>query len=51
MKEYQDLIGKTLIAIAIVVAGVLIAQAISGAGSNIFSAFSNIGTLIRDGLR
>lgn len=46
MKEYQDLIGKTIIAIAIIVAELLIAQAISGAGSNIFSAFSSLDTLI-----
>lgn len=50
VREYQNLIGKIIIAIAIVVAGALIAQAISEAGSTVFSALDSVGTLIRDGL-
>lgn len=50
MKDYQDLIGKLLIAIAIVIAGVLIAGAINDTGGNMFSALDHLGTMIRDGL-
>ena len=50
MKEYQDLIGKIIIAIAIVIAGYLIAQAINGAGLQISNRLSHLGELIRDGL-
>lgn len=50
MKDYQDLIGRIIIAAAIVIAGLLIAQAINGAGSQIFSALGSLATLIRDGL-
>ena len=35
MKEYQHLIGKIIIAIAIIVAAIIIAGAIEGAGANI----------------
>lgn len=35
MKDYQNLIGKTIIAVAIVAAGLLIAGAISEMGVNI----------------
>ena len=35
MKEYQDLIGKIAIAAAIIIAGVLIAEAIEAVGGNI----------------
>lgn len=48
MKEYQSLIGQVIIAVAIVIAGVLIAQAITSAGGNINSGLSYIGELIRD---
>ena len=37
MKEYQHLIGKIIIAIAIIVAAIIIAGAIEGAGANIQS--------------
>lgn len=50
MKEYQNLIGSIIIAIAIVIASVIIAQAVEGNGNNIFSGLHSIGTLIRDGL-
>lgn len=50
MKEYQDLIGKIIIAAAIVIAGALVAQAVMGAGQEIASHLSNLGTLVRDGL-
>ena len=32
MKEYQYLIGKIIVAVAIIVAAIIIAQAIGGAG-------------------
>lgn len=50
MKEYQDLIGKIVIAISIIIAGFLIAQAITTGSVNINSGLSSIATLIRDGL-
>ena len=50
MKEYQNLIGKIIIAIAIVIVGYLIAQAVSGAGLEISNKLSHLGELIRDGL-
>ena len=50
MKDYQDLIGKVVIAIAIIISGVLIANALSTGFSNIHSALVNMGGLIRDGL-
>ena len=50
MKDYQDLIGKALIAIAIVIAGVLISNAISAASGNMMGGMDSIGTLVRDGL-
>ena len=50
MKDYQNLIGKIIIALAIVVAGILIAQAIDGVGDRIFSATHHLATMVRDGL-
>jgi hypothetical protein len=50
MKDYQDLIGKIIIAIAIIVSGVLVANALNSGFSNIHSALINMGDLIRDGL-
>ena len=45
MKEYQDLIGKIVIAVTIIIAGVLIANAIEAGcasiGSQIASAIAN----------
>ena len=35
MKEYQHLIGKIIVAVAIIVAAIIIAQAIGGAGESI----------------
>ena len=37
MKEYQYLIGKIIVAVAIIVAAIIIAQAIGGAGESIRS--------------
>lgn len=37
MKEYQNLIGKLLIAAAIIIAGVMISNAIQSAGGSIGS--------------
>ena len=50
MKEYQELIGRIIIAVAIVIAAIIIAQSIDGVGSRIFFALDNLATLIRDGL-
>lgn len=50
MKDYQELIGKIIIAIAIVVAGLLIANALNSGFTNIHSALAYVGELIRDGL-
>ena len=47
MKEYQHLIGKIIIAIAIIVAAIIIAGAIEGAGANIHSGLWQL----RDALR
>lgn len=37
MKEYQNLIGKIVIAIAIIIAGIMISNAIDGVGGEIGS--------------
>lgn len=37
MKDYQNLIGKLAIAAAIIIAGIIISQAIESAGGNIGS--------------
>ncbi len=49
-QEYQQLIGRLLIAIAIVIAASLIAGAFTNGIANLTSAISNLATLIRDGL-
>ena len=41
MKDYQNLIGKIIIAVAIVIAGAMIANAIEVAGGNIGSQISS----------
>ena len=46
MKEYQYLIGKIIVAVAIIVAAIIIAQAIGGAGESIHSSLQ-----LRDALR
>lgn len=50
MKEYQDLIGKIIIALAIIISGILIANALKLGFSSIHSALVGMGELIRDGL-
>lgn len=50
MKDYQDLIGKVIIAIAIIISAVLISKALSTGFSSIHSALVGMGELIRDGL-
>ena len=42
MKEYQYLIGKVIVAMAIIVAAIIIAQAIGGAGESIRTTISNM---------
>ena len=50
LKEYQDLIGKIIIALAIIISGILIANALKLGFSSIHSALVGMGELIRDGL-
>lgn len=47
MKEYQHLIGKIIIAVAIIVAAIIIAQAIGGAGESIRSGLFQLGDALR----
>ena len=47
MKEYQQLIGKIIVAAAIIVAAINIAQAINGAGENICSGLLQLGDMLR----
>lgn len=50
MKDYQDLIGKVIIAVAIIISGVMISNALNLGFSNIHSGLGNMGDFIRDGL-
>lgn len=50
MKDYQDLIGKIIIAIAIIISGFLISNALNSSVSNIHSGIIHMGEFIRDGL-
>ena len=47
MKEYQYLIGKVIVAMAIIVAAIIIAQAIGGAGESIRSGLLQLGDVLR----
>ena len=47
MKEYQYLIGKIIVAMAIIVAAIIIAQAIGGAGESIRSGLFQLGNALR----
>lgn len=47
MKEYQHLIGKIIVAVAIIVAAIIIAQAIGGAGESIRSSLFQLGDALR----
>ena len=47
MKEYQYLIGKVIVAMAIIVAAIIIAQAIGGVGENIRSGLFQLGDALR----
>ena len=47
MKEYQYLIGKTIVVMAIIVAAIIIAQAIVGAGECIRSSLFQLGDALR----
>ena len=46
-KEYQHLIGKIIVAVAIIVAAIIIAQAIGGAGESIRSGLLQLGVALR----
>lgn len=50
MKEYQELIGKIILAAGIVMAAYLLAGAINNGCANILSGLTSAGSLIRDGL-
>jgi hypothetical protein len=50
MKDYQELIGKIIIAIAIIISGFLIANALNSGASNIHHGITHMGEIIRDGL-
>lgn len=47
MKDWQRLIGMIIIAVAIIICGILISQAIRDAGDNVCSALSYMGELLR----
>lgn len=47
MKNWQVLIGLMAIAVAILISGILISNAIQEAGSNIHVGFTTLGELIR----
>ena len=47
MKEYQYLIGNVIVAMAIIVAAIIIAQAIGGAGESIRSGLLQLGDALR----
>ena len=47
MKEYQYLIGKIIAAVAIIVAAIIIAQAIGGSGESIRSGLFQLGDALR----
>lgn len=47
MKEYQHLIGKIIVAVAIIVAAIIIAQAIGGAGESIRSGLWQLGDVLQ----
>ena len=47
MKEYQYLIGKVIVAMAIIIAAIIIAQAIGGAGESIRSGLLQLGDALR----
>lgn len=50
MMDYQDLIGQFIIAIAIIISGVLIANVLRAGLSDINSGLAYMGELIRSGL-
>ena len=47
MKEDQHLIGKIIVAVAIIVAAIIIAQAIGGAGESIRCGLLQLGDALR----
>lgn len=47
MKEWQTLLGMLAIAVAVLIAGILIAQAVRGAGLNMSGSLNSMGELIR----
>jgi len=51
MEDYQDLIGKIIIAIAIIISVVLISNTLNSGFSNINSGLAYMGELIRGGLK
>lgn len=47
MKEYPNLIGKIIIATAIIIAAFIVANAIENAGANIHQGLTYAGELLR----
>ena len=47
MKVYQHLIGKIIVAVAIIVAAIILAQAIGGAGESFLSGLLQLGDALR----
>lgn len=47
MKDYQNLIGKIIIAAAIIIAAFIIANAIENAGTNMYQGLTYVGELLR----
>lgn len=47
MKDWQRFIGMIIIAVAIIICGILISQAIRDASDNVRSALSYMGELLR----
>ncbi|HIY32801.1 hypothetical protein [Evtepia sp.] len=47
MKDYQNLIGKILIAAAIIIAAFIVANAIENAGTSIHQGLTYAGELLR----
>ena len=47
MKDYQNLIGKILIAAAIIIAAFIVANAIENAGTSIYHGLTYAGELLR----
>lgn len=50
LEKYQELVGKIILGVAIIIAACIIANAIVGTGMEIHGALGYLGELVRDGL-